>query len=209
MIQGIDISDFQKVVVWPQIPPNIKFVYAQATYGCKVGSSPGAEDDYRNWTFYNNHDGARNAGIFFGAYHFFMFNQDPIAQARAFLDYTTNRLGNLLPMVDVEGDSGTTGSVAGNVKALSWFTTAVEKVVGKPMVIYTGEGFWDAIMGGSDAFSGHPLFVANYGVLSPAIPQGWTDYKLWQYTSGLVIPGINGFVDGDYFKGVSLSEIER
>lgn len=200
MIRGIDISDYQGAPDFAKVAAaGIGFVYAQAAYGC--------QGDYWDDTFKSNHDGARAAGLPFGAYHFLLLHQDPVAQARAFLVETKDRLGTLLPMVDVEGDSGDLGSPAKNVEALAAFNRVVEAAIGKRIVIYTGPSYWNTTFGGSDAFAGHPLWVANYGATVPEIPNGWNTWTLWQYTSGLVVDGIKGFVDADYFNGSSLEAI--
>ena len=96
------------------------------------------------------------------------------------------------------------------VQTLSDFITAVEKTLsGKRMVIYTNEGFWNSALQGSDAFSGHPLWVANYTTAAqPAIPNGWDDWVLWQYSNAGSVDGIDGDVDLDVLNdSVTLSSL--
>lgn len=200
VIRGIDISDFQGTPDFSKVARQVSFVYAQATYGC--------QGSYWDDTFKANHDGARGVNLPFGAYHFLLFSQDPVAQAKAFLAETKDRLGTLLPMVDVENDSGTTGSAAGNVAHLAAFTDYVEKAIGgKKMLIYTGFYAWQDLMDDSDGFAGHPLWIAAYGETSPVLPPAWKDWAVWQFTSGLIVEGIKGFVDADYVNGNSLGAI--
>ena len=62
--------------------------------------------------------------------------------------------------------------------------------------------FWNSCTGNSTAFSGHPLWLASYGVSDPALPSGWNNLTFWQYTSNGTISGIKGGTDLDYLGPV-------
>ena len=65
-------------------------------------------------------------------------------------------------------------------------------------------------MGGTDAFSGHPFWVAEYNNDdAPTLPNGMTQWVLWQYSSSGTIPGIAGRVDLDKLNGLDLGVISR
>lgn len=200
-MNGIDISIDQGAVDWNTVKGggSVQFVYAKATEGAT----------YRDTMFRTNHDGCKSVGIPFGAYHFFRFGVDAESQADHFLSVIDGYRGQLIPMVDVEADGQDGVTYLGAlVSALSVFTRKVENVIGKRMVIYSDYGDWNGFMQGTDAFSGHPFWVAEYNHdATPTLPAGFSDYVLWQYTSGGVIPGINGFVDLDRTKAQDLGGI--
>lgn len=203
MIYGVDVSYAQGDIDWSAVAAGgwVKFAYARACYG----SNP-ADDD--GDIFVANHDGCKAHGIPFGAYIFFLLTEDPTAQANHFLNIIDGRQGQLRPMVDVEEESGSTGSIAENIAALAEFNSIVAAKLAVP-VIYTNADTWDTGFGGSDAFSGHSLWVANFPATpgQPAMPQGWNDWTVHQYADDGRIAGISGAVDLDVLK--SLEAITR
>jgi lysozyme len=197
---GIDISTFQGTIDWGAVAQSKKvdFAYAKATEGETF-----ADDQFaRNWQTMKLRSVPR------GAYHFFRFAGDPIRQADHFISVVQPEKGDLLPMVDVEVDDGVK-SIDAKVGALASFIGRVEKALGgRRMVIYTGYGFWNGSMGGSDAFSGHPLWIAEYNSdLQPALPAGWNSWSIWQYSDAGSIPGIAGNVDLDRLNGDTLAPL--
>jgi lysozyme len=69
---------------------------------------------------------------------------------------------------------------------------------------YTAKGYADTYLKGFD-WSREPLWIANYGVASPALPVGAKTYQLWQFTSTLdglqLDPTGNRELDGNYYNG--------
>lgn len=203
MVKGIDISTFQGVVDFAALKGSgsVAFVYAKATEGLHE-----VDDQYKR-----NRDVARNRHIPVGAYHFFHPAADPVRQAAHFL--ATIGQATLLPMVDVEVSEGCSASEI--VASLAAFLREVDRTLplGKRTLIYTGWAFWNDAVGGSDAFAGHPCWVAAYpdsyeDTQAAPVPTGWTRATLWQYSSTGRIPGIAGNVDLDRLEG-PLSLIER
>jgi lysozyme len=194
MLDGVDVSFAQGTIKWAAVAASgkVHFAYARACYG----SDP---DDDDGPIFTSNHYGCKAYGIPFGAYIFFLFGEDPTAQAKHFMQLVDGYEGELRPMVDVEGGSGSTGSVENNVAALSTFCAAIQSGLGCQPVIYTNPAAWNATMGGTDAFSGHALWVANFtGVPGQlTLPNGFKSWTLHQYSDAGSIPGINGAVDLD------------
>jgi lysozyme len=199
---GVDISDFQEGVNFKEVKADgIHFVYSKATEGT----------NYTADSFAIDHDRCKANGISFGAYHFLHFGQDPVAQAEHFLAATNGRLGNLLPMVDVEGggQDGVT-DLPTLVNTLSAFNAHVEKTVGKKIIIYSDYGDWNGFMQGTSAFSGHKFWIAEFNSdASPSLPSGVTTWVVWQKSSSATFPGIHGKVDLDVLNGSNLSIIER
>lgn len=185
-VRGIDISDDDGEIDWDAAVRRggIDFVYAQATYG-----SVPPKDDAQ---FDRNHDACKRLSIPFGAYHFLRFPHPGDEQARHFLQRVDGRVGTLAPMVDIELDSGDADSFVARVTCLSSFCAVVEKALRTSVIIYTNKDTWNTKMGGTDAFSGHRLWVANYTErpdLPPAMPGGWKTWTIFQYSaSGPILP---------------------
>jgi len=175
------------------------FVYARATYA----ANPANDDP----NFVRNHDECKRLGIPFGAYHFFLFSVPAADQAAHFLQTIDGRNGTLCPAVDVEELSGRGASIEQMVADLSAFITAVERALSRPVMIYTNRNTWNTVLGGSDAFAGHRLWVANITgdpQTPPAMPSGFPDWTVYQYSSSGHIPstdGTFGNVDLNVLKG--------
>ncbi len=192
-LNGIDVSYAQGFVDWAAVAgAGISFAYVKATEGISVNDAQFA----RNWSV------SKARGIPRGAYHFFRFNDDPIAQANFFLASANHQAGDLLPAVDVEVTDGVS-DVTQLVQKLAAFISAVEQAVsGRRMMIYTYWGFWNSSFNGSDAFSDHPLWIAEYNNQpTPSLPNGWSNWSIWQHESNGSVTGINGDVDLDRLNG--------
>lgn len=205
MIHGIDVSLYQGDIVWSQVAASgIQFAYAKATESLT----------YKDANFQQNHNGAKAAGIDFGAYHFFRFSTDPEGQARAFLRATDGYLGTLIPMIDIETSDGDY-SLLTRIAKIATFCNFVQAQVGKMPIIYSSYGFWQDTMSGTDAFSGHPFWLAEYPYaytegMQPDLPTGFNHWTLWQYSSSTSVDGIIGDVDQDILNpSLTLESIKR
>jgi len=132
-----------------------------------------------------------------GAYHYIVGNQSPLLQAQAFRDAIEDKELQLGTHIDVED---TRPGTALNRQIVDSYAENLSIVHGKAKTIYTGHYAWQVIMNGAD-YTDYDLWVANYGVTQPAIPQQWTSWKLWQYTSSEVLPGYADRLDVSYFDG--------
>lgn len=201
---GCDVSEYQGHISFGQVKASgqISFMYAKATEGMTLYDSKYGE----------YHDGAKVNGIPTGAYHFFHFATDPVAQANHFLAMVAGREGTLLPMVDVESASEPTTplSARDSIGRLGAFIDTIDaKLRGKKAIIYTGYSFWNDVLQGSDSFSGHPCWVAAYGPPPAPVPTGWDKATIWQNTDTLSVPGILNPVDGDILLSGLLLDIMR
>ncbi len=189
-LQGIDVSHYQSTVDWVKVKAaGIAFAYAKATDG----------NTYTDPQFHTNWQSMQAAGILRGAYHFYETNDDPIIQANNFINTVGSLAANdLPPVVDIEIFKGAYGnnSVATNLQ--TWLN-AVEQALGRTPMIYTGPSFWNQTINAD--FSKYPLWVAEYGVSTPKIPQGWATWNFWQYTQNGTVDGVTGNVDLDYYAG--------
>jgi lysozyme len=201
---GCDVSEDQGAISFGQVrvAGKISFMYLKATEGMTLYDSKYGE----------YHDGAKANDIPTGAYHFFHFSTDPVAQAHHFLSMVAGREGTLLPMVDVERASEPRVALGArdSIGRLGAFIDTIDaKLRGKKTIIYTGLSFWNDVLQGSDSFSGHPVWPAAYGAPPAPVPNGWAKSTLWQNTDSLSVPGILNPVDGDILLSGLLPDIMR
>ncbi len=204
IVRGFDASVFQSVIDWAAVRASGhgQFAYARATQGIS----------YNDPTFARNHDIAKLRSIPIGAYHFWMFADDPEAQAEHFLaqTYRDGRFGENLPMVDIEEGSFTgVPSVTVASAALARFLSPIEAVLGKKMIRYTNYDTWQRFFGNTSAFADGPLWLAQTENPADGLYGGWSKYAIWQ-DGTTTIPGITGAVDYDTLApGLILADIAR
>lgn len=85
-------------------------------------------------------------------------------------------------------------SASAMVTWISQFFTEIKAKLGttKTPIIYTTANWWNTCTGSSTAFSSYPLWLASYGVTNPALPAGWNNLTMWQYSASGTVPGIPG-----------------
>jgi GH25 family lysozyme M1 (1,4-beta-N-acetylmuramidase)/LysM repeat protein len=208
-VPGIDVSYWDAGIDWPKVrATGQRFMIAKATEGIT----------YKDPTFDDNWFGAKSAGLLRGAYHFFRCNVDAKKQADYFIDYvkTVKDNGELPPVLDLETNDGVTKDkiVAG---AKIWLDR-VEAAFGKKPIIYSGQYFLQDYLvvagGGPPAWAkDYPLWLAQYPNqfvegMKPALPRGWFNYTIWQYSDKGVVNGINAKVDMNLFNG-TLEELYK
>jgi lysozyme len=188
MIRGIDISHYQGNIDWIKVATNNAFVFIKATEG-ETNIDP---------KFTANWAGAQSVGMPVGAYCFFNPAQDAGIQAQHFCDVLDKVTGKRLPpMFDIEKTGGVSQALI-LTKVQKWMDL-VEKHTGQRPFLYTYTSFATQIRL-SKAFSGYPLWIAQYGAKTPKLC-GWPKWTFWQYSSTGKVPGIAGDVDLDYFAG--------
>ncbi len=190
-VQGIDVSAYQPNTNWSQVAgAGKKFAIIKATEGTGYVNSYFARD----WA------GAKAAGLIRGAYHFFHPGTDPTAQADHFVN-TVGALGvgDLPMMLDLEATDGLgPAAVAASTKT---FLDRVQSRSGRVPIIYTGYYFWTGSVGNPGGYGGYPLIMAAYVSGCPLIPNEWSTFTMWQYSSSGSVPGVSGHVDLDEFNG--------
>lgn len=179
---GIDVSWHSGAVDWKAVrAAGHTFAYLKATEGVDL-ADPAFPGHWRS---------ARQAGLLRGAYHFYVTEDDPDAQARFFISKVVLGPGDLVPVVDVETIGH--GTPPGLAARLRRFCDLLEAHYGVRPVIYTSPTFWNRHLDGS--FGHHPLWVAEYGVDSPAVPEGWERWHLWQWRENASVPGVEKGAD--------------
>jgi len=188
-VQGVDVSHFQGAFNWTSAKSHgTAFGYAS------IGDGTGFSDP----DFAANWSNMAAAGVLRGAYQFFEPAQSPIAQANLMIQAVGQLgAGDLPCMVDVEVSGGQSGAtIAANVRA--WLT-AVQAGTGRAPIIYTGPSFWDGSVGDT-SFGSVPLWIADYGPSCPKVPNGWSNWTIWQYGD------TGGTLDQDVYNG-SLAQL--
>jgi lysozyme len=192
-VRGLDVSHYQGTIDWDQVAKaGMAFAFIKATEGT-TNFDPQLQT---NW------NGANAAGLLRGAYHFYEPGADPHQQAVHFLSVVQPEPGELPPVLDVEMP-GESSEIISGIEV--WLTT-VEQAIGKTPILYTNPSFWTGL--GVSSFGRFPLWIAEYGVASPKVPDGWSTWTFWQDSENGTVPGIDGPVDLDLFQG-TLQELQR
>ncbi|HSR49880.1 MAG TPA: GH25 family lysozyme [Acidobacteriota bacterium] len=185
--KGVDVSRFSGQIDWQQVAQEgFGFAVSKATEGV----------DLKDSTFDAHWQGIKEAGLLRGAYHFYVTEDPPEDQAKWFIENVQLEPGDLVPVVDIELIGHDT-KLEGLPQRLRTFVELIEAHYGVKPIIYTSPNFWDKHF--KEAFHEHPLWIAEYGVTEPRVPQGWPTWHLWQHQGDVNIPGIEK--DADLTRG--------
>jgi hypothetical protein len=112
-------------------------------------------------------------------------------QAHQFVQ-TIGHLGpNEWPILDHEQGAGDQRG-----RAQAWFNV-VDAWAGFPAMLYAGDYFLTANLGGSSSWQGRPIWIASYGSREPV-----QAHTLWQFADNYPFPGI-GRCDGSIHHGTT------
>nr|WP_285553525.1 lysozyme [Streptomyces hygroscopicus] len=197
--RGHDVSSHQKSVDWPTAQAGgARFVYVKAS----------ESTSYRNPYFHQQYDGARDAGLIRGAYHFALPDESSGAQqARYFVAHGGDWRADgwtLPPALDIEYNPYSAkhkcyGLSKKRMTDWIWsFSDEMLRETGRRPVIYTTAQWWRLCTGDSHAFaSRHPLWVARHGTSGPGtLPGGWQYWTFWQYATSGRLPGDQNLFNG-------------
>jgi len=187
--KGIDVSVHSGSIDWSEVAKEGHgFAFIKATEGV----------DLKDPAFDGHWQALKVAGLVRGAYHFYVTEDDPEAQARFFIANVELEPGDLAPVVDLELVGHNTKE--GLVERFRTFLEALETHYRLKPIIYTTAKFWDEHFE-NDGFGQYPLWVAEYDVDEPSLPIGWNQWLLWQWKGDADIRGVE--------KGADLSRINR
>jgi lysozyme len=198
--KGIDVSSHQHpdgaAIDWKAVRSSgITFAFVKVDEGAHTGAGR-----YVNPWFRRDWDGARNAAVLVGPYHYARPRR-PVgasaeADARAFVTSVTAasaRTGAIPPVLDLE-ETGGLGARDIAAWAQRWLDS-VEALSGRTPVLYTGLWYWNAYLDGAGDLARHPLWIARYSDTPGLIPGGWRTWSFWQFTARGRVPGIATDVD--------------
>jgi GH25 family lysozyme M1 (1,4-beta-N-acetylmuramidase) len=196
LLKGQDVSSYQGTVNWAtQKSDGSTFAYIKATEGTT----------YTNPDFTSQYNGAYNAGLIRGSYHFAHPDSSSGAtQAKYFVAHGGgwSADGKTLPgALDIEyNPSGATCYGLSQSAMVSWiqdFSNTYHSSTGRYPVIYTTTDWWTQCTGNSAAFgTNNPLWVARYASAAGTLPAGFPYYTFWQNADSGTLAG-----DQDYFNG--------
>ena len=195
-IKGVDVSHFDGTIDWAAARRDgIAFAIIKATEGTTFVDN----------RFTTNWANTQANGIVHGAYHFFRPKSDPVAQADFFVRIAGSpKSGELPPVIDLEVTDGLTAAqVAAGART---FLQRVQQKTGRVPMIYTSVRVFNSLLGGPSGFNPYPLWVANWNVRCPNIPNPpWTRWTFWQNSDSGTVAGFSDPVDVDRFNGTAAS----
>lgn len=184
MIEGIDVSGWQKRIDWPAVARSgVKFVYIKATEG-STHLSPTAEQHAL---------GATNAGLSIGYYHFATPRPDDARDEAWHMLEALDELPpyHLAPALDLE--RGKHDMTAAQLS--QWCADFIQEM-DQRCVIYVNPSYAKRLLPGY-GLSQCPLWIAHHGVAEPRIPatSAWGDsdvgWSVWQYDTSTKVAGVD------------------
>ncbi|TWP34572.1 GH25 family lysozyme [Leekyejoonella antrihumi] len=181
--QGIDVSAWNGEVDWASMARSgSTFAYVKATEG----------NYYTSSTFAQQYNGAYNAGLIRGAYH---FANPSVSSGAVQADYFVSHGGGWSPdgrtlpgVLDIEYNPyGSTCYGLTTSQMSNWiasFTSRYNSLTGRDAVIYTTYDWWSQCTGNTTRFNRtNPLWVARYASTPGVLPGQWPAYTFWQHAS--------------------------
>lgn len=184
-VRGIDVSAHNGTIDFGRVKrAGIDFVFIKASEGT----------DFRDKRFTANIDSATAHGIPAGAYHFFRYDKDGVAQAVNLCNALGGRVPQLGVVIDVEDagnpHDGNPDVVVGNLAEMIDYLN----LRGLPVMIYTNKDGYNQFL--RRAYNGYPLWICSFN--NHPIDAEWI---FWQYSHNGRVDGIRGDVDLNVFNG--------
>ena len=195
-IQGIDISKWQGRVDWASVRKSgTQFAFIKATEG----------GDHLDDRFLENWDGAAQAGVPRGAYHFVFWCRSAQDQMAWFKKNVPNDPTALPPVLDVEwnGHSQLCPKKLPKAQALAmvqYMLDEMERYTSKRPIIYTDITFHKDVL--ENELPDYPHWVRSTAA-EPEERFARRKWMLWQFTSTGRVPGVRGDVDRNAFYGTT------
>ena len=197
-IQGIDVSRWQGTNInWNHVKEaGYQFTFVKSTDGSAYKQ---AFIDIAK----KQADDALSAGIKIGYYHFAhpaafpSIQIDASAEANFFVETVSNGLPTpSFPLVlDFEDDK----MLMRPVDVDEWISIFAKVVqdAGYEFMIYTSKSYAEQHLPSNHQYGAYPLWIAKYPQVinldnPPLPPQGWLEWKIWQYSESGVVQGIEG-----------------
>lgn len=193
-VHGIDAARFQDPINWQAArQAGVQFAFVKATEG----------GDLVDPLFADHWNGARQAGVPVGAYHFYYFCRPAEDQARWFIRNVPRAGGALPPVLDMEWNpyspTCTYRPPADVVRREAQiFLNMITRHYGQRPILYTTPEFYRRNdMGRIQGVEFWLRSTAN----TPAQSYPGQHWTFWQYTGTGVVPGVRKEVDINAFVG--------
>jgi len=191
-VHGVDVSHYQSDLDWDTIQrQGIDFAFIKATEGVTLQDS----------NFCSNWEELDRINMWRGAYHFFRPGYSAHRQADTYLHLVDLKAGDLPPVLDVEVLDGV--SRIDLIKGMYIWLYRVEIATGVKPIIYTNQRFYNTHL--RHHFGDYRLWIARYNSREPRLA-GDRSWHFWQYSSQGDLPGVQGDIDLNVFRG-SLQEL--
>jgi len=194
-VVGVDVSNHQGDIDWLALArTDVAFAYIKATEG----------GDFRDRRFKANWEGAKNAGLPRGAYHYFTQCRSGAEQARNFMGAVPREPGALPPVLDVEhmGPCRSGPQLSNLVDEIATALNMLGEHYGRRPLLYTDVAFDAVYLRGHftrEAFWTRSIFLPPWFRAD--------QWLIWQYHDCGRRNGVTGPVDLNVFRG-SRSEFE-
>lgn len=198
--RGMDVSKWQGTIDWEKVAADgIQHVFIKMSEG----------GTYTDIKFLDNWHAAKNVGLKVNVYHYFRALNSTPKEQFANIKRNLSLVGfdpfiNLLA-IDVEKRSNEKASKDEIADHLQDLLVLIKQDILCHVnpIIYCSPVYWDSALNWEKYdFSINPLWVANWNVDKPRIPQTWQKsgrtWSWWQYSSKGTVNGISGFVDLDW-----------
>lgn len=184
-VRGIDVSAHNGMMnLDAAANSGIEFIFLKATEGT----------DFRDPNFAINYLKAGHAGLKRGAYHFFRFDSDGVAQAQNLLKALRGRPLELGIALDVEEHGNPTGIPADSIARRLQDMVDFLILNGYRVTFYSNEAGYSRYL--YPQFQGFPLWLCSFSEDTAA-----DEFTYWQYNHRGQVPGIIGDVDLNVFGG--------
>jgi lysozyme len=196
MIKGLDIS------YWNGLQVNYEGVKSDGYDFLYIKASEGAG---RKEPYAIQQDaGAIEAGLAVGYYHFAHLGADSaIDEANLFYSVLQDGTWSLIPVLDVETNAS---NLAPDqfTKWLEDFVTQMDSLGVHKIMLYGGKFFFNQFLKPSSVLANCPLWLADYET-EAHLPNGWTNYTVWQNTEKGTLAGVVGTFDVDVCEELPLA----
>jgi GH25 family lysozyme M1 (1,4-beta-N-acetylmuramidase) len=191
---GVDISHHNGLIYWTEVvknTPKLDFIFMKASQG--VG--------YVDSVLKYNSVEAKAVGIPVGYYHYASLNthniiEDARAEATFFVSTIQKCPETTLPLVlDIEDNKANLSPK----EVLIWIKTFFAQLVAlehNNYMLYSYTPFLNSNLPKDHDLGTTSLWLAAYvNKATPKLPNGWSKYKIWQYSAKGKVKGIKGDVD--------------
>lgn len=189
---GLDVSNHQGYIDWSKVAAaGVKFAFMKASQ----------DTDFTDAYFAANWKGAKEHGLYRGAYHYARPDINPDARTEADHCYdVVTQLGGLEPGDMIALDMEVDGRHNFGDWTLYWLQVMESYVNFKPL-IYTAPNYINTLNLKNPGLGDYGLWIASWNPNMPKAPAPWPFVAFWQYSASGRVPGINGDVDMNRFNG--------